>query len=532
MKSFQLQLIFLGSLVLSLTLTPLFTRLARHWGLVDRPAHRKTHKEPVPYLGGVALFTSVILVSFLVFGLGLYLGQPLINRGFLKALFILGATLGMVLVGLWDDVKNIRPRYKLIGQVLLALFFTLFGFSFQILHLPGLPPVHLGLLCVPVTVFWIVSIVNAFNMIDGVDGLAATVGAGSLILLAVASALVGNGMELLLAVTVLGAVIGFLVYNWKPAKIYLGDAGSGGLGMFLACALVALGQTYGQSSSDPEARSLGQPFFYQILIVTLLLAYPALEIILSVARRLFHGRPISSADRGHIHHRLLKAGWRSKGVCLTALLLTLLPGMGALATIANYHGLATWLLSIYGVILGLGLSNLGFLDFLNPKVVERLKPHYQIAHYFISMQKLKLTLVATREDVLTLVNKACQEMGVKSYRLIVRADEKRKGGLDYTYQWDPARQPGTEGDIAGSTDSIRLPGGLGGAEWVFDPPTDEEELDMEYRVLISEFMREALRAALRLGKHKATLEIPSVAALSARTISGHHLRKRHTAKLN
>src|SRR5579859_2651446 len=196
MKPSQLQLIFLGSLVLSMGLTPFFVRLARRWGLMDRPAHRKTHQEPVPYLGGVALFASVFLVSSLVFTLGPDMGQSLGSREFNNNFLILGATLGMVLVGLWDDVKDIRPRYKLMGQVLFALLFTLFGFCFQILHLPGLPPVHLGLLCIPVTVFWIVAIVNAFNMIDGVDGLAATVAAGSLVLLAVASALVGDGIEL------------------------------------------------------------------------------------------------------------------------------------------------------------------------------------------------------------------------------------------------------------------------------------------------------------------------------------------------
>src|SRR5665213_807464 len=524
MKPLQLQLIFFASLVFSLGLTPLFVRLARRWKFVDYPAHRKTHKEPIPYLGGVALFTSILLVSLIVFGLGLNIGLSLDARGITKALFILGAASGMVLVGLWDDIKNIRPRYKLIGQVLFALLFTLFGFCFQILHIPGLPPVHLGLLCVPLTVFWIVAVVNAFNMIDGVDGLAGTVAAGSLFLLAVASALMGNVMGLMLAVMVLGAVIGFLFYNWKPAKIYLGDAGSGGLGMFLACSLVAVGQTYGQSSYNPEANSFNQPFKYLIVIITLLIGYPVLEIILSVLRRFVNGRPIASADRGHLHHRFLKAGWTVPEICWTALGLTFIPGLAALAIIDRQYGWAIWFLFACGLILGLCLSTLGFLDFLKPKFRFFLRPHYQIAHHFISIQKIKLTLAATRKDVLTIVNQACQEMGVESYRLMVRADKKGKGGLDYNRRWESTRHLGMKTVLPGSTDNVKLSGNLGDAHWLFEPPTDQEELDIEYRVLISEFMREALHAAVRLGKNQETLELPSTAPLPAAAVSSQALK--------
>src|SRR5665213_2644306 len=524
MKPLQLQLIFFASLILSLGLTPLFVRLARRWGFVDHPAHRKTHEEPVPYLGGVALFTSTLIVSFLVFGFGLNMGESDTARSIIKVFFILGATFGMVLVGLWDDVKNIRPRYKLAGQVLFALLFTLFGFCFRILHLPGLPPVHLGLLSVPVTVFWIDAVVNAFNMIDGVDCLAGTVAAGSLFLLAVASALMGNVMGLMLAVMVLGAVVGFLFYNWKPAKIYLGDAGSGGLGMFLACSLVALGQNYGQSSYNPEAKSFDQPFNYLIVLVTLLIGYPVLEIILSVFRRFLNGRPIASADRGHLHHRFLKAGWTVPEICWTALGLTFIPGLAALAIIEHQYGLAIWFLSGCGLILGLCLSTLGFLNFLKPQLRVFLRPHYQIAHHFISMQKIKLSLAATRGDVLTLVNQTCQEMGVKSYRLTVSADTRGKSGLDYSYQWNPTPHLETKTVISGSMDNVRLSGGVGRASWVFVPPTDQEELDIEYRVLISEFMREALQVAARLGKNRETLELSSDVLLPVAAISSQVLR--------
>ena len=527
MKYFQLEFIFFCSLALSLGLTPLFALQARRLKIMDSPAHRKTHTQSVPYLGGLAIFASLFISFCLTTALRPNVSQWILNGGLAKAFFILAGTLGVAAVGLWDDMRDIRARYKLMGQIIFVALFVLFGFRFEVLHLPGLPPIQLSYLAIPLTIFWMLAIINAFNMVDGMDGLAVTVAAGSLVLLAAGTSFADNLTGLTLALGGLGAILGFLPYNWKPAKIYLGDAGSGGLGMFLACSLVALGQTYGQPSLNLDSKYYGQPFHYQILIATLLVAYPALEISLSVARRLLHGRSIVRGDQGHIHHRFLKIGFEPAWICLIALFVTLLPGEAALATIAKYHGWATWLMAIFGVILGFGLSTLGFLNFLKPKTVERFRPHFQIANYFISMQKVKLSIAATREDVLTLVNQACQELGVKSYRLIIPANENRMGGLDYNHDWDSIR------DAANiHRDKISLKENRGGAEWVFTPPTGgEEELDMEYRVLISEFMREALQTAERLGENQATLELPSVAALPKEFVSGHALRKRRKTKL-
>jgi UDP-GlcNAc:undecaprenyl-phosphate GlcNAc-1-phosphate transferase len=524
LKTYQFQFIFLIAFIFSMFLTPLFGRLAKRFKVVDHPGHRKTHKEPVSYFGGVALMLSLTLAFVLAFFLFDGLTGSFTDRGFVKVLFILGASLGVAAIGILDDVVNLSARYKLMGQAVFALGFTFFGFQFQVLHLPGFPAVNLGLLSVPVTVFWILAVVNAFNMVDGVDGLAATVAAGSLLLLAAAAALVENGVELLLALAALGAVFGFLPYNWKPAKIYLGDAGSGGLGMFLACSLVALGQHFGEKHSPNPL--LAQPYIYQILIVTLLVSYPILEITLSTTRRFLRGRPIWRADKGHIHHRLQNVGWKSQGICVAALIMTLLPGAAALTTLAKYHGWAAILLVIFGSFIGLGLSTLGFLDFITPKVLARLKPHYQIAHHFISMQKIKLSLASNREEVLTLIDQTCQELGVKGYRLIIRSDRDLKGGLDYIHNFDPTRLSALRIEDHGPVDQVRLPGGRGGAEWMFENQVVEEELDVEYRVLLSEFMSLGLEKAENLGRDLVTLEMPSVIALHQRRVSSHHLRKK------
>jgi UDP-GlcNAc:undecaprenyl-phosphate/decaprenyl-phosphate GlcNAc-1-phosphate transferase len=525
MKSFYLQFIFLASLVFSLILTPLFRALAQKYRILDRPGHRKTHKVPVSYLGGAALMLSMILGFGLTFWLFGKLEDSFTLRGFLKAFLILGCSLGVALVGLLDDLRNLSARFKMMGQLVFALAFAFSGFQFHVLHVPGFHPADLGLLSLPVTVFWILAVVNAFNMIDGVDGLAATVSAVSLTLLAALTTFTGNGMELILALGALGAVLGFLPFNWRPAKIYLGDAGSGGLGMFLACSLVALGQKLGGGLSNSSL--MGQPFFYQILIVTLLVAYPALEIITSVFRRVLHGRPAWRADKGHIHHRLQHLGWKAQRICLAALGLSLLPGLAALATVSKEHGWAALFLVLCSLVLGWGLTQLGYLQFLDPKAMDRLRPHYQIAHHFISMQKVKLSLATTREDVLTLLEQACEELGVKAYRLIVRPDDKLKGGLDYTHSFDPTRLSAMEIESQGIVDRVRLPRGKGGAEWMFEASTVEEDLDVEYQVLISELMKAALERAAEVGKNLEILEMPSVVGFSHGHVSGHHLRKRH-----
>src|SRR5581483_9808899 len=136
---------------------------------------------------------------------------------------------------------------------------------------PGFAPYALpAFVGIPLTVFWILSIINAFNMVDGVDGLATSVATASLFMLATAAALLGNGLQTGAALAMAGALLGFLFFNWKPARIYLGDSGSGGLGMFVAASLLGLGKTTPFFfNNDPHPTSQ-QPFEYQIIILTLL----------------------------------------------------------------------------------------------------------------------------------------------------------------------------------------------------------------------------------------------------------------------
>lgn len=535
MEAIDLQLIFFAGLFVSLGLTPLCAWVAKRIGMVDRPGHRKIHHHAIPYLGGVGVIGSITLVIAVALCCNTH-GAPLFeNQAMHKGIAILGATLGMMLVGLVDDMKTLRPRYKFLGQVVVAWAFAAFGFRFEVLHIPGLPAMYLSYFAVPVTMFWLLAIVNAFNLIDGLDGLAASVSAGSLLMLTACSSVLGNTMGMAIALCGVGAVIGYLFYNWKPAKVYLGDAGSNGIGMFIAGSIVALGQNYGVSYYNPaDIKLLGQPFVYQIVIATLLVSYPALEITLSVVRRIAHGRPISRADRGHVHHRLLKLGLGTRAIAIIALFLNIVPGLAVYQILVHYKGKAAWILMGYAVVVGIGLSLLGFFDFLKPKVMERLRPHFQIVHHFIEMQRAKMGLAVNRHEVLTLVEQTCREFGVQNCRILLIPSRDGKGGFDYTSQskdqlalptmlnfFRPAPKQAEK-----FRDQVKLADGKGGAHWMFAPHEGEEEIDMEYRVLFSEFMKEALETLAHIGEDKETIETAGVALVHDPAMSSHELRKR------
>jgi UDP-N-acetylmuramyl pentapeptide phosphotransferase/UDP-N-acetylglucosamine-1-phosphate transferase len=523
----QLWVLFGGGFALAMIVTPLFIWGATRLGLVDHPAHRKIHSRPVTTMGGLSIFITLGIVQFF-FTLSHSSASTLTRSSFsMKDASIFSAGLLLALWGAVDDVFHLSSRTKFAGQFVVAFMFAILGYRFEVLHLPGFQPYDMpDWMAVGLTVFWILAILNAFNMVDGVDGLASSVCLVTFLFIASVAAFFDNGGELAFALAALGAVTGFLFFNWKPAQIYLGDSGSSGLGMLIAGSLIALGHSDPLFQAGPVSKPY-QPFHYQIILVSFFAAYPVLEINLSVFRRLLRSRPIHLADQGHIHHRLLKKGWNSFGIIGVAILVSLLPGLGALSTIMGLKGWGAWYLVLSALILGLGLPVLGFLDFLAPRFLTTLRPHYRIAHHFISMQKIKLSMATSREEVLTLVEQACQELGVHSYRLLVLPDEDRTGGLDYKHSFNPSAFVDHK-NAQSAIDRVKLMSGKAAADWVFDPRREEEELDMEYRILISEFMKASLESIARLGRGQNTLELKSLSPLPRHKVSGNQLRKRHT----
>jgi UDP-GlcNAc:undecaprenyl-phosphate GlcNAc-1-phosphate transferase len=318
-------LLGLSSAALALFLTPLIGRGSTVLGLVDAPGGRKVHTQSVPRLGGVAVVVSAALALAIV---PAFLPEPR-NPETLVAIrpFIVGGVL-IFLVGLVDDVRGLGAAPKLLVEVLAAAIMMAAGLLIERVTVLG----HtwmLGWLAYPITAAWLVGVTNAFNLIDGVDGLApgiaALAGAACGAILIVR----GHTPEAMLLAAFVGAMLGFLVYNFEPASIFLGDSGSLVAGFLLAATAIAGWQ------KGATALASAVP----LLIFALPLADAASTLVRRVLARPDSGRSLSAIirqvvepDREHIHHRLLGLGWSVRRTVLILYGVTAVLSILALAT--------------------------------------------------------------------------------------------------------------------------------------------------------------------------------------------------------
>jgi UDP-GlcNAc:undecaprenyl-phosphate GlcNAc-1-phosphate transferase len=302
--------------------TPVVRGLALRWGVLDRPGVRKLQKAPVPYLGGLAL-----LAAFVAGAIAMVVLDANMRRRFgveLRPLAVLLAPAVLIFaVGLVDDVRGVRPRTKLLAQALAGTILCACGVRIESLSVSQTFVVELGPWSWPVTIAWIVSVSNALNLIDGLDGLAsgiALIAAGTLAAVALHY---DQRMIAGLALCVCGSLAGFLFFNFNPAKIYLGDSGSLLLG-YLIGALTVM-------QTSAVAALNGPPPFASFAIPALALGVPIFDSLYSIVRRVVERRSPFAADKGHIHHRLLALGWRPVRVVLALWGISLASGGLALA---------------------------------------------------------------------------------------------------------------------------------------------------------------------------------------------------------
>jgi UDP-GlcNAc:undecaprenyl-phosphate GlcNAc-1-phosphate transferase len=280
------------ALLIVVLLTPAVGGMARMLGVVDRPGARRVNRSPVPRLGGLALFFG-IFVPALAF---LPLGHE--TKGLLLGMAV------ATMVGAIDDFRGLVWWEKLGGQIAAAAIPTGFGiwvqrFTFPIVGVHALPE-WVG---IPLTIFWIVAIMNMVNFLDGLDGLAAGVCAISGATFCVIALSLGRPEPAILAAIVLGACVGFLRHNFYPARIFMGDSGALLLGFTLgALAVQGLLKTAAVAT---------------LLFPLLVLAVPILDTSFVVAKRLKYGEPVHKADRYHLHHRFLNIGYSQKRAALT-----------------------------------------------------------------------------------------------------------------------------------------------------------------------------------------------------------------------
>lgn len=338
--------VFLAGLLAVWTLTPLWRRLAPGWGFLDRPGQRKVHREPVPRGGGLAVFVGFHVACAVVF---LFPWEPFAGQLSIEWWFrFLPVSAGVVLLGLLDDRFDLKPMVKLAGQVVVAAAAYESGIHLQ--NILGLAfPEWVDAVA---TIFWFVALMNAFNLIDGVDGLAtgiALIAAGGIGLSLVFRGAPG---DVLLFLGLAGACLGFLRYNFHPASVFLGDAGS----LFLGFTLAAL--SISTNSKGPFMAGLGVPL--------LAVGVPLFDVVLAVWRRAMRRMLNRTAGQGpapgldvgdaeHLHHRLLRQG-RGQGQVAGLLYMATaaLVAVGLLATIFHDRALGilvlAFLLAAYTVV--------------------------------------------------------------------------------------------------------------------------------------------------------------------------------------
>ncbi len=332
---------FLIALAVSYAATPLSIWLARRKGVLDQPDPRKVHREPIPRWGGLAIFLGVLAgllgvwLFFPRFQTLLDFRQSIYHQGRLIDIVSLDAQLAGIVVGLSmvvflgmrDDMKSVPSLVKLLVQIIAALVVINYGMRISGLRLPWMGYVQFPiLLCQVLTVFWIIGFMNAINLADGLDGLAAglaAIASATFLLVAVIQSgtdtvFISKQLKLaaVLSALLAGACLGFLPYNFAPARVFMGDGGALGIG-FLLGAITVVG-------------TLKTTAVLSIMIPVIVVALPVLDVALAMVRRWRKKSRIMEPDKEHLHHRLMNRGWTPREVVLLVYVLTLILSITAI----------------------------------------------------------------------------------------------------------------------------------------------------------------------------------------------------------
>jgi UDP-GlcNAc:undecaprenyl-phosphate/decaprenyl-phosphate GlcNAc-1-phosphate transferase len=333
---------------ISMTLTMRIRDAARARGLVDRPdGNRKLHAVAVPRVGGLAVylaFAASFLLSVLLLPSTVWLGASGIDA----ALHVLAAGAVVMAIGLVDDLRGASPLLKVLVQGGAALYLYAAGFQIRMINNPLGESVTLGWLSLPVTLLWIVGLSNAFNLIDGLDGLAAGVGLFALSVV-FTFALLNERWEIaILAVALAGALLGFLRFNFSPASVFLGDSGS----LFVGFVVAALSIRGSMKSSTAVA----------VITPLLALGFPIVDTALALVRRLARGKSILEADADHIHHRMMRRGLTPQRAVIMLYGVAALFGAMALLSMTGQAQAVGLAVGGFTLVTWLGVRQLGYRE--------------------------------------------------------------------------------------------------------------------------------------------------------------------------
>jgi UDP-GlcNAc:undecaprenyl-phosphate/decaprenyl-phosphate GlcNAc-1-phosphate transferase len=341
---------FITSLLFSFILTKYVRDLANSRGWVAVPAlERHLHSRPLPRFGGAAIFLSFLLTFAVALPAGWHHLEAGFGISFRTLLTILLPGCLIFALGIYDDIHSVSPYTKVAVQSVAGAM--LFAGGLRILDLPVFFgarhfPWFVGL---PLTVLWVLAITNAFNLIDGMDGLAAGSALFSTMVVFAVALVSGSSLVSLMALVLAGSILGFLRFNFSPATIFLGDCGS----LFIGFMLSALALQGAQKA----------PTIIAVAIPVVSFGLPILETALSILRRFLGGRPVFTADREHIHHKLLQRGLSHRQVVITLYAVSALFALLSLFLLWPSGDMLGLVLAVFGTGVWIGVQHLGYMEF-------------------------------------------------------------------------------------------------------------------------------------------------------------------------
>ena len=342
-------LAFMIALGTALVLTPAVIAFARRTGALDQPDARKVHARPIPRIGGIGIYAA-FMVSILV-----QLIFVELTPEFMMSLIglMVGGTI-IVAIGIIDDYCDLPAKVKLLGQILAAAVLVI-GFDVRIDFItdPLGDFIYLELFAIPATIFWIVGLTNTVNLIDGLDGLAAGVSSIAAVTIFLVAMEEGIPFVAMVTAALAGAAVGFLYYNFNPARIFMGDTGS----MFLGFMLAGISVVGAVKSAATIA----------LIVPILALGLPILDTTFAIVRRARNHRPIFKPDKGHLHHRLLAHGFTQKQAVLLMYIVSALFGLCALALTTVSTQAAVLIVLVVAAAVFVGARKLGILQMDAPQ---------------------------------------------------------------------------------------------------------------------------------------------------------------------
>ena len=337
---------------IALLVTPGVIWFARKTGALDAPNQRKVHKKPIPRIGGIGIWLAFMLAIVVATG---YTDVP--DDQEFELIGLMASSTLIVLVGVIDDYKDLPAKVKLLGQISAAAMLVI-GFRVRIDFVtdPFGDYIFLEYLAVPLTIFWVVGITNTVNLIDGLDGLAAGVSTIAAITIGLVALQQGDVFIATLTACLAGAEVGFLYYNFNPAKIFMGDSGS----MFLGFMLSGISVIGAVKAATTIA----------LIVPILALGLPIMDTTFAIVRRYRGGVPIFKPDKGHLHHRLLDMGFTQRQAVLLMYVISAMLGLSAVALTEVSSQFAVVIVCVVLAVVLFGAKKIGIFhmnDTSNPQ---------------------------------------------------------------------------------------------------------------------------------------------------------------------